>query len=336
MNIRDRYYTGYGFKDDVNFFLKINRQLTDRLNVFGDGQYRTINYKTTGTDNDLVAYDVNETFNFFNPKVGLTYRLGGGADIYGSYAIANREPVRSDFIDAPTDQQPVHETLRNLEIGIRRQDTKWSYQANYYLMDYVNQLVTTGQLNDVGAAVRTNVPKSYRMGVELVSTYQISEAFLWSANISFSQNRIQEFTEVVSDYGANFDEFNVVEIEHKDSDISFSPSVVAGSSLTFRPFAGVEAELLTKYVGKQYLDNTSNDDRAIDSYLTNDLRLAYSFRTNDLKNVRLSLLVNNAFNIEYNANGYTWGYYYGADLYQQNNFYPQATRNLLASVSLRF
>jgi iron complex outermembrane receptor protein len=335
-DIRDRYYTGAGTKDDINVFFKVNRQLTDRLNVFGDGQLRTINYSTRGTDNDLVAYDVNEQFNFFNPKVGLTYRLDGGADIYGSYAIGNREPVRSDFIDAPTDQQPVHETLRNLEIGIRKQDTKWSYQANYYLMDYVNQLVTTGQLNDVGAAVRTNVPKSYRMGVELVSAYQISDAFLWSANISFSQNKIQNFTEVVYDYGANFDEFNVVEIEHKDTDISFSPSVVAGSSLTFRPFAGVEAELLTKYVGKQYLDNTSNDDRAIDSYLTNDLRLAYSFRTNELKNVRLSLLVNNVFNIEYNANGYTWGYYYGADLYQQNNFYPQATRNFLASVSLRF
>jgi len=157
----------------------------------------------------------------------------------------------------------------------------------------------------------------------------------WSGNVSVSQNRIQQFTEVVYDYGADFEQFNVVEIEHKDTKIAFSPSVVAGSSLSFTP-GRFTAELLTKYVGKQYLDNTSNDDRAIAAYLTNDVRLAYDFRSDELKHVRLSLLVNNVFNMEYNANGYTWGYFYGADLYQQNNFYPQATRHFLASVSLRF
>ncbi len=335
VDIRDRYYEGVGYKDDVNVYLKINHQLTDRLNLFGDGQVRMINYTANGTDNDLVVYDVNETFNFFNPKVGFIYNLGTGTDAYASYAIANREPVRSDFIDAPADQQPTHETLRNLEVGIRKQSSNWSYQANYFLMDYKNQLVLTGQLNDVGAAVRTNVPKSYRMGVELVSAYQISDLWMCSANVSLSQNRIQEFTEVVYDYGADFEQYNVVEIAHKNTDIAFSPTVVAGSSLSFSP-GNFTAELLTKYVGKQYLDNTSNDDRTIDAYLTNDVRLAYSFQTNEMKNLSLSLLVNNIFNVEYNANGYTWGYFYGADRYQQNNFYPQATRHFLASVSLKF
>jgi iron complex outermembrane receptor protein len=335
VDIRDRYYEGYGFKDDVNFFLKVNHQLTDKLNLFGDGQVRIINYTANGTDNDLVEYDVNETFNFFNPKVGFTYRLGTSTDAYASYAIANREPMRSDFIDAPADQQPLHETLRNLEMGVRRQSDKWSYQANYFLMDYKNQLVLTGQLNDVGAAVRTNVPESYRMGVELVSTYQFTDRMVWSANLSLSQNRIPAFTEIVYDYGADFEGFNIIEIEHRNTDISFSPVVVAGSSLSFSP-GNFTAELLTKYVGKQYLDNTSNDDRSIDAYMTNDLRLAYGFNTREMKQVNLSLLVNNIFNVEYSANGYTWGYFYGVDRYQQNNFYPQATRHFLASVSLKF
>jgi iron complex outermembrane receptor protein len=334
-NIRDRYYDGTGVKKDFNSYLKINYQLSDKLNLFGDGQVRTIRYETAGVDSDLQDYDVNRRFNFFNPKVGLTYSIKNNLSLYGSYAIAHREPVRSDFLDAPNGTKPTPETLRNLEVGVRSQSSKWSYQANYFLMSYQDQLVLTGQLNDVGASVRQNVPDSYRMGVELVSTLALTDQLVWSANLSLSENKIQEFTEVVYDYGANFDDFRVVEIEHQNTDISFSPNVVAGSDLTYST-NGFSASLLTKYVGKQYLDNTSNNDRSIDAYLTNDIRLAYNFNIGSIENIGLTLLVNNVLNEEYSSNGYTWGYYYGADLYQQNNYYPQAGRHFLAGVSVKF
>ena len=335
--IRDRYYDGNGVKTDFNSYLKINYQLIEKLNFFGDMQLRSIKYETSGLDSDREPYDVVAEYDFFNPKFGLTYSLSERSDFYASYAIANREPVRSDFIDASSGATPEPETLKNVEVGIRSQGSSFSYSANYYLMNYKNQLVLTGEVNDVGSPVRINVPKSYRMGIELVGSYQISPALNWSANVAFSQNQIKRFTEIVFDYGAGFDEYNVVEIGHQDSDISFSPSVVAGSDLSFSPAKGFMLQLLTKYVGKQYLDNTSNDSRAIENYLTNDIRMAYEFTLGDIKRVGLTLLVNNLLNEEYSSNGYTWGYFYGpTDRYQQNNYYPQAGTNFLMGLSLRF
>lgn len=329
VDIRDRYYEGNGLKKDFNAFLKVNYQLNDELNLFGDAQVRTIDYVTVGLDSDRTPYDVDTDFSFFNPKVGLTYSLNSSTNAYASYAIGNREPVRSDFIDANPGTEPTHETLRNLEVGVRSKGSKLSYEANFYSMNYENQLVVTGAINDVGAPIRVNVPKSFRMGVELAGAYQISENLIWSANLTLSKNKIDQFSEVV------FASFG--EIQHTDSDISFSPNVISGSDLNFSPVEGLTFQWLTKYVGKQFLDNTSNDDRAIDAYLTNDLRIGYEFSAGDLKNIRLSLLVNNILNEEYSSNGYTWGYYYGADiLYQQNNYYPQAGTNFLLGVSLRF
>lgn len=329
VDIRDRYYEGNGLKKDFNAFLKVNYQLNDELNLFGDAQVRTIDYATVGLDSDRTPYDVDTDFSFFNPKVGLTYSLNSSTNAYASYAIGNREPVRSDFIDANPGTEPTHETLRNLEVGVRSKGSKLSYEANFYSMNYENQLVVTGAINDVGAPIRVNVPKSFRMGVELAGAYQISENLIWSANLTLSKNKIDQFSEVV------FASFG--EIQHTDSDISFSPNVISGSDLNFSPVEGLTFQWLTKYVGKQFLDNTSNDERAIDAYLTNDLRIAYEFSAGDIKNIGLSLLVNNILNEEYSSNGYTWGYYYGADiLYQQNNYYPQAGTNFLLGVSLRF
>lgn len=329
VDIRDRYYEGNGVKKDFNAFLKVNYQVTDELNLFGDAQVRTIDYKTSGLDSDRTPYDVDTDFSFFNPKLGLTYTLNPSTNAYASYAIGNREPVRSDFIDANTGTEPKHETLRNLEIGVRSRGSKFSYEANFYSMNYENQLVVTGAINDVGAPVRVNVPKSHRMGVELAGVYQISDKLIWSANLTLSENKIDQFSEIV------FASFG--EIQHTDSDISFSPNVISGSDLNFSPIDGLTFQWLTKYVGKQFLDNTSNEDRTIDAYLTNDLRIAYEFSSGDIKNVGLSLMVNNVLNEEYSSNGYTWGYYYGADvLYQQNNYYPQAGTNFLLGVSLRF
>ncbi|WP_462252923.1 TonB-dependent receptor [Ekhidna sp.] len=329
VDIRDRYYEGNGVKTDFNTFLKVNYQLNDKLNLFGDAQIRTINYQTDGLDSDREAYDVDTDFTFFNPKFGLTYALNNSTNVYASYAIGNREPVRSDFIDANDGTEPEHETLKNIEIGIRSSGSKFSYEANFYHMNYENQLVVTGAVNDVGAPIRVNVPKSFRMGIELAGAYKLTDDLVWSANLTLSRNKIDRFSEIV------FASFS--EIEHKDSDISFSPNVISASDISYSPIDGFTLQLLTKYVGKQFLDNTSNNDRAIDSYLTNDIRIAYDFSFGDVKNLGISLLVNNVLDEEYSSNGYTWGYYYGDDqLYQQNNYYPQAGRNFLVGLSLRF
>lgn len=334
-DIRYRYYDNVGLKTDLNVYLKTNYQLSN-LNLFADLQIRKIDYETTGIDSDLRAISVGDEYIFFNPKVGATYTLNKSSNIYASFAIANREPVRNDFIDAPGGVTPKHETLNNLEVGYRKFGQDFSFQANYYLMDYENQLVLTGELNDVGSSVRQNVPESYRMGVELVGAYKITDQLQWEANLTLSKNKIQNFTEVLYNYGPAWDEFNVEETQFKDTDISFSPNVIGGSRLTFTPIDGLEASLMSKYVGKQYLDNTSNDARSIDAYFVNDFRLSYNFSTSSVKNINISLLVNNILSEEYSSNGYTFGYAAGTYKVRENYYYPQAGRNFLLALNLRF
>ncbi|MEP0366667.1 MAG: TonB-dependent receptor [Cyclobacteriaceae bacterium] len=334
--IRDRYYDNFGRKGDFNVYSKTNFQATESLNLFADLQVRMIDYHTKGVDSDLRDIDAGDNYTFFNPKVGFTYALSAQDNVYASFAVGNREPVRSDFIDAPNGATPKPETLNNLEAGYRFSGSSFSLSANYYLMSYKDQLVLTGALNDVGSGIRTNVPESYRTGIEVVLGVEIFDGLDWNGNIALSENKIKNFTEVVYDYGAAFDEFNVIETEYKNTDIAFSPNAVIGSSLLFEPVTGLTFELLSKYVGKQYLDNTQNSDRAIDPYFINDFKIDYGFSVKSVENIRLSLLVNNIFDVKYSSNGYTWGYYAGDFLYQQNNYYPQAGTNFLAGLSVRF
>lgn len=334
--IRDRYYSSDALKRDFNSFLKANYQVTEQLNAYADLQIRTIGYESEGTDSDLTAIGIDERFAFLNPKLGFTYSLGASSSLYASFAVANREPVRSDFIDAPGNQQPAHETLRNWELGYKIASVRFSAQANLYLMDYKNQLVLTGEVNDVGASVRTNVPDSYRAGIELQGTYQISRQLTWNANATFSRNKIREFTEVLYDYGPAFDEYNVITNVHRNTDISFSPAMVAGSQLFYRPLEAVEIGLLSKYVSRQYLDNTQMAGRSIDPYFVNDLRITYGWSPAWVERVSLSLLVNNLFNTLYSSNGYTFGYFGGPYEVRENYYYPQATRNFLAALNIRF
>ncbi len=228
--IRDRYYDGNGLKKDFNAYIKANYQLSPDLNLFGDLQLRTINYSTSGIDSDLTPYDTGGDYEFFNPKAGLSYTVDDNTTAYISYAIGHREPVRSDFIDAPDGALPKPEKLGNLETGIRKTGRSFSYEANIYWMNYKDQLVLTGALNDVGAAIRTNVPKSYRAGIELAGSWNVTKQFNWTANLALSQNKIKNFTEVLYDYAFDDDRF-VIENDYSDTDISFSPNVVFGSDL---------------------------------------------------------------------------------------------------------
>ncbi|HEY9045296.1 MAG TPA: TonB-dependent receptor [Ohtaekwangia sp.] len=331
-----QYYFNNGDKRDFNIYGKTTYSFTDRLNGYIDLQYRRVTYKAAGTENEQNTIAINKEFNFFNPKAGATYALNENQQVYVSYSVANREPVRDDFVAALPGQDPRHERLHNWEAGYKVVGRTYMLKANYYLMDYKNQLVLTGQVNDVGASIRTNVDKSYRTGIELEGALKISERLTWNANVTLSRNKIKDFTEVYYDYGVNFDEYNEVKKVYHNTDISFSPNVIAGSGFTYKPVKGLEATLLSKYVGHQYLDNTSNSARSISSYVVNDVRFTYTLQPNFMKEIVLSLLVNNILDEKYSSNGYTWGYAAGTQLYRENYYYPQAGRNFMAMLTLKF
>jgi iron complex outermembrane receptor protein len=198
-------------------------------------------------------------------------------------------------------------------------------------MGYKNQLVLTGKLNNVGSAIRTNVADSYRAGIEIDGGINFNEHFTWNANLTLSQNKIKNFTEVLYD-----ENYNEVDVQHKNTDIAFSPNVIAGSVFLYHPIKNIELGLLTKYVGVQFLDNTSNRGRSIDPYFINDLRLSYTLKPLGMRELSIGLLLNNVLNVKYSSNGATYPYIYGGQTYSDNYYYPQATRNFLVMVAMRF
>lgn len=336
-----QYYFNKGVKDDASVYLKNTYAFTEQLSGFLDLQYRRINYTASGVENRQFSFDINEQFNFFNPKVGLTYfiphdNLPQAETFYISYSRANREPVRDDFVDAIGGTQPKPEQMDDVEAGWKFKQYGISISTNAYFMIYKNQLVLTGALNDVGASLRTNVEKSHRAGIEMEATGRLSPKFTMGANITFSENKIEDFTEVLYDYGENFDEYNVIENHYTNTDIAFSPNLIAGGIFSYTAFKGMEISWLTKYVGKQFLDNTSNDSRSLDPYLVNDLRLVYTIKPKTMREISISLLANNIFDEKYESNGYTYGYFGGPLEVRQNYYFPQAGRNFMAMLALRF
>jgi iron complex outermembrane recepter protein len=326
-----RYYDNVGQKSGVNVYLKSNYQISKKINLFGDLQYRNVDYKTSGVDNDLRTISIDETFNFINPKAGLTYFINNKNKAYFSVAVANREPSRTDYLDAAL-TQPEPETLIDYEFGIERNVSKYRSALNLFYMDYNNQLIATGELNDVGALVKTNVAESFRAGAEIQLAYQITPKLKWEANYTYSINQISNFDEVLYDYTNGFD---IVVNNYKNTTMALSPSNLAKSIITFAPVKQLEASWITSFASEQYLDNTSNENRKIDGFITHDLRLNYNQSIFKLQNFGVSLLVNNIFSELYSTRGYTYSYIYG-DLITRNHFYPQATRNFLVAVNLKF
>jgi iron complex outermembrane recepter protein len=312
--IRHVYYDGESQKNDGNIYAKLNYQVTSALNAFVDLQYRHVDYKTSGIDDDLAAYDFKDTFNFFNPKAGLSYTLSAHDVLYASYAVANREPNRTDYIDG--NEKPKSERLYNLEAGWRRNTSNLQLEANYYLMNYDNQLVLTGAIDNVGNPIRANVGKSFRTGIEGSATIRFSNRWSLNVNATLSQNTNKDFA---------FEE-NSVAVK-RNTTIILSPSVIAGSQLSWNAFKGFQTTLLTKFVGKQYLDNTENETLTLDPYFINDLRFNYSVTFKRVKSLGFSLLVNNVFDVKYSSNGYG----YDGTPY----FYPQAGRNFMAMISIK-
>ncbi|SDH09906.1 iron complex outermembrane recepter protein [Dyadobacter soli] len=327
-----QYYFSTGKKKDFNLYGKLYYAFTDQLTAFADLQYRRVSHAIHGTDNDLVNLAFDQSYSFFNPKAGLTYQLAEQSSVYASYSVGNREPNRDDFTNSTANLFPKSERLQNVEAGFRTQQGKWAFAANYYLMSYKNQLVLTGQINDVGGSVRVNVPKSYRTGIELEGAVVFNNHLKWNANATFSQNKIKNFTEYIVDY----DNGGYQTVDHGKSDISFSPDVIAGSQFTYSLRKNLELALLTKYVGKQYLDNTSTETRKLDAYLTNDIRLSWTIKPSWANEIAFNLLVNNVLDEKYESNGYTYGYIAGGALTQENFYFPQAGRNFLIGVNFRF
>lgn len=331
-----RYYMNKGDKRDFNIFWKNNFQITSKINGYLDLQFRKVNYEANGIENDLNDFEVAAQYNFFNPKIGISYEMGNDEQLYVSYSVGQREPVRDDFINATSGTPPQPEKLKNIEAGWRLKKTNYFLNLNYYLMDYQDQLVLTGALNDVGAAIRTNVDKSYRSGIEIEGGIRLSPKISWGGNVTFSENKIKNFTEVIYDYGVNYDEFIEIANQLEDVDIAFSPAVIAGSNFTVSPFKNFEMTLLSKYVGEQFLDNTANESRMLDDYFINDIRLNYAFSVPFLKECSLGLLINNLFDVMYESNGYTYGFVGGGETVRQNYYYPQAGRNYLLMATLKF
>ena len=343
-SIRERWYDNTGIKTDFNTYAKATFDISNKLSTYLDLQYRHVNLRIDGTEASLNEIVTRNSNAFFNPKLGINYALSNTSQLYASYAVGNKEPSRQDIVDAVNPRfecppnadcfipGPRAERLSDLELGYRLIDQSFQLEANAYLMDYKDQLVLTGDINGVGESIRTNVPDSYRAGLELQLGFKINEQFKIGANATISRNKIKEFNEIVVSYdGETPSESNI----YQNADIAFSPNIITGGILTYTPVKSLEIALLSKYVGKQFLDNTSNNDRMLDAYFVNDLRVNYTIKPKWAKELGLSLLVNNLFNTSYASNGYTYSYIY-YDKITENFLYPQAGTNFLTAIRLRF
>ncbi len=336
----DLYYFNNGFKTDFNNYLKVNYIINQTFAVYADLQVRSVTYTIAGLDRNRVPLNVNDSLNFVNPKFGASYQLTDNDQFYVSYAVGNREPARRDYVDAPIGRTPRHETLRNLEAGYRRQTQNYALAVNFYNMDYTDQLVLTGEINDVGSTVRTNVASSYRRGVEVEASYRPTEQITLSANATFSQNKIRNFTEEVPVYDSDFNFTGFVQNEFEETDIAFSPNRIAAALASYRFIDHkrhkAEVGWQTKFVDRQFLDNTGNENRAMPSYLVNDLRFTYLLLNTGMRSLEINLLVNNILGEEFVNNGYTYAFFFAGDRIDENFFYPQAGRHYLLGLTLTF
>ena len=329
-SIRDRYYYGNGKKTDFSAFAKATYALNSEIDVYGDLQLRNVGYKTSGLTSDLVNMLIDESYSFFNPKVGVSIQLASNSSLYASYSRANREPSRSDFESNPDVKS---EQLNDFEMGWRYNNQAVMLNINSYYMQYNEQLILTGALDDVGTPIRTNSGDSYRIGLEIESTFSLSDAFTVQPVLTLSSNK-------------NKQTYSQVDGTLKDlgtTNISFSPEVVASNAFIYSPKENLSASLLSKYVGDQYMGNTDTAISKLDAYFVNDLNVTYQWSPKSVFSyVVVSALVNNIFDKEYVSNGYyytyddDWSVPGQLTTIEGAGYYPQATRNFLVALTLKF
>lgn len=323
------WYNVPALKKDLSFYTKWIQQWNSHWQSFVDLQFRNINYSIQGFRNNP-GLKVKENYTFLNPKIGVTY-TNKTWQAYLSYALAGKEPNRDDF-EAGNAQQPKAERLHDIELGVEKKGKGYVLSANIYYMYYQNQLVLTGKINDVGAYTRTNITKSYRAGIELQGKTEITKWMNLAANISFSENKIKNFTEYLDDYDNGGQQTTF----YPKTTISFSPAVIAGGSINFIPVKNAEISLLSKYVGRQFLDNTAQKSRSLSSYYLQDIRLSYLITHKIFKETNIILQLNNVFNKKYEPNGYSFSYIYGGDLTTENFYFPMAGFNFMVGLNLKF
>lgn len=344
--IEDRYYDNDGIKKDGNLYGKLQYNFTENLSSYLDLQVRSVEYTFLGNGfvrsagssvrDSLVAIEQTDNLTFFNPKFGFVYQLPEDQRLYASFAIAGKEPTRDEYVDSSPDSRPDPEKLYNVELGYRGDFDRFYAGLNAYGMFYRDQLVPTGQINDVGEIVRENVPESYRAGIEVQGGYSLTNNLSLSANATFSQNKITEYTQYTDLYDANFAYDGQQETVYEDTDIAFSPSFIGNGVIGYQK-GGLYAELISKYVSRQYMDNTQTESRSIDPYFVNDVRLSYDLsEVPVLEGITATLQVNNLFNHEYETNGYTFGWIQAGDPVHYNYYYPQAGTNFLFQLTWKF
>lgn len=353
LNPDHEYYRNTGEKTDANLYVKANYELTNTLNFYADLQYRYINYKIKGNNDKwdwtadparLQRLDVNEDFSFFNPKAGLFWQITPAHSAYASFAVAQKEPTRNNYTDGLFTQRPKAEKLFDYELGYNFRKEWFTAGVNLYYMDYTDQLVLNGKLNEIGEPMAENVKDSYRMGMEVSLGAQVARWLRWDVNATWSKNRIKNYVGYVSDYDADWNDlYTQTAIEAGDTPIAFSPSFMAGSLFSFS-LNGFDASLQTQYVSRQYLDNFGRKESSLDPYCVSNLNLAYTFKLRGIKSITVGATVYNLFNTRYETNGYsqTAALYEGDPkegryaLAEDPRFYPMAGINALGHITLRF
>ena len=348
------YYRNYARKNDFNVYIKGNYVITGGLSAYADLQYRHIGYRMRG-DNDkwdwtaspehLQVLDIDEPFDFFNPKAGLNWQMNEHNRFYASFAVAQKEPTRNNYNDGPLVKHPTSEKLYDWEAGYELRSGRFAAGVNLYYMKYKDQLVLNGKINEIGELMAENVPDSYRMGVELMAGYRFTDWLRWDVNATLSRNRIKDYVGYVSDYDADTwdDMWTQTEIHAGDKTIAFSPSVTVGSMIAL-DYKGFTAMLQSQYVSRQYLDNFERKEDSLDPYFVNNLDLAYTFKLPHLRSVTVGATIYNLLDEKYETNGYsqTCALYPGGskdaqyNLYSDPRFYPMAGINALGHIILKF
>ena len=324
-----RFYENQGVKTEGSFFAKATHQLSSKLTGFLDLQIRGIDYKVEGTISEPDNFDVDDQFTFFNPKAGLTYTLSQKQNIYFSYAKAQREPNRTDYENG----SPKPEKLNDFELGWRINNEKVRVQSNLYWMEYHDQLVLTGAIDEVGAPIRQNVGKSRRVGLEVDATIQLADQWLLKPNLALSSNQNLDFY---------FKRDGVLQSLGK-TQLAYSPGVVAGNALVFAPSTRFQVGLLSKYVGKQYMGNIDSENSTLPSYFVSDINLVFTWQPNRwIKEIQWLTTVNNIFNFKYESNGYfytyddDWSTSGQITTIEGAGYYPQAGIHFLSGLKLTF
>ncbi len=326
---KDYHYYDYpAVKKDAHGYVKWQRRINSQWSGFADLQYRHVNHTMNGFEGNA-NLNVNRSFDFINPKAGITYHNNGWQG-YISYALGNKEPNRDDFQASPVNQ-PKQETLHDVELGIEKRNSRYFLGASLYYMYYHNQLVLTGQINDVGSYTRINIPDSYRVGAELQAGATPVRWINFAGNLAISRNKIRSFTEYID----NYDTGGQDAVAHKNTDISFSPGLVGALTINLLPVHNLTLSLLSKYVGKQYMDNSQDDHRKLDPYFTQDLQLGWVIANKGLKEWYIIVRVNNLFDKKYEPNGYTYNYTSSNKLVTENGYYPMAGPNFMLGINVK-